>query len=107
MWNFEPRIGFAWNLFHSGNTVLHAGVGMFDVLPLPYAFRPQYCRHLRHSRSSAPIKTPKLGTGQADPNVSFNEQKIRNRYIQPNPKRADVYNWNVYVQQNLGAETSR
>lgn len=102
VWNFEPRIGLAWNIFGSGNTVLHAGVGMFDVLPLPYVFG-------LNTAATAPFqiigsdKHATLGTGQPDPNISFDRQKIRNRYIQPNPKRADVYNWNVYVQQNLGA----
>jgi hypothetical protein len=102
IWNFEPRIGFAWDMFKSGKTVLHAGVGMFDVLPLPYVFA-------LNTAATAPFQIigadsgAMLGTGVIDPNISFNEQKIRNRYISPNPKRADVYNWNVYVQQDLGA----
>ncbi len=100
LWDFEPRVGFAWNLFKS--TVLHAGIGMFDVLPLPYVFG-------LNTAATAPFqiigadKNASLGTGQADPNVSFDRQKVRNRYIQPDPKRADVYNWNVYLQQKLGA----
>ena len=36
--NFEPRIGLEWDPFHDGKTVLRAGFGMFDVLPLPYVF---------------------------------------------------------------------
>lgn len=102
LWDFEPRIGFAWDVFHTGKTVLHAGVGMFDVLPLPYVFG-------LNTAATAPFQIigadshATLGTGQADTNISFDRQKIRNRYIQPNPKRADVYNWNVYVQQNLGS----
>jgi len=101
VWNFEPRIGFAWNAFHNGKTVLHAGVGMFDVLPLPYVFG-------LNTAATAPFQIigadpgATLGTGQTDPNISFDRQKIRNRYIQPNPRRADVYNWNAYVQQDLG-----
>src|SRR2546425_938963 len=34
--NFEPRVGFSWDPFSSGKTEISAGVGMFDVLPLPY-----------------------------------------------------------------------
>src|SRR5207302_8517508 len=45
--------------------------------------------------------TATLGTGIADPNVNFNRQKIRNRYIQQDPKRAAVYNWSANVQQDL------
>src|SRR5439155_758340 len=42
-----------------------------------------------------------LGSG-VDPNISFNPNKIRNRYIDQNPKRADVLNWNVNVQRQFG-----
>ena len=35
--NFEPRIGFAWNP-GGGRTLVRAGFGLFDVLPLPYEF---------------------------------------------------------------------
>ncbi len=102
VWDFEPRTGMAWNIFGNNKTVLHAGVGMFDVLPLPYVFGLNTAATAPFQIIGADAKAI-LGTGQADPNVSFNRQKIRNRYIQPNPKRADVYNWNTYVQQDLGA----
>lgn len=102
VWNFEPRIGLAWNIFGKGKTVLHTGIGIFDVLPLPYVFG-------LNTAATAPFQIigfdrgATLGTGQADQNLSFDRQSIRNRYIQPNPKRADVFNWNFYVQRDLGA----
>src|SRR5207237_264707 len=36
--NFEPRVGFAWDPLTNGRTAVRGGVGMFDVLPLPYQF---------------------------------------------------------------------
>lgn len=99
--NFQPRLGFAWDPFGDGKTAVHAAFGMFDVLPLPYEFG-------LNTAATAPFQivgadpATTLGTGVADPNINFNRQKIRNRYIQPNPKRAAVYNWSANVQQDLG-----
>jgi Carboxypeptidase regulatory-like domain/TonB dependent receptor len=99
--DFEPRIGVAWDPTGSGKTAIHAAFGMFDVLPLPYEFA-------LNTAATAPFQivgadpATTLGTGVADPNISFNPQTIRNRYIQQNPKRAAVYNWNANVQRDFG-----
>ncbi len=45
-WNFEPRIGFAWNVFGNGKTALRGGFGAFADMPLEmqviiaYLFNP-------------------------------------------------------------------
>ena len=36
--NFEPRIGFSWDPFHTGRTAVRGAFGIFDVLPLTYEF---------------------------------------------------------------------
>ena len=97
--NFEPRIGLEWDPFKQGKTVVRAGFGMFDVLPLPYEFG-------LNTAATAPFQIigaapgATLGTG-INQNVNFNEQKIRNRFIDAFPKRAYVMNWNLNIQQQL------
>jgi hypothetical protein len=98
--DFEPRIGLEWDPFKNGKTAVRAGFGMFDVLPLPYEFG-------LNTAATAPFqiigsdKTATLGTGVADPNVSFDEQKIRNRFIDAYPRRPYVMNWNLNIQRQL------
>ena len=98
--NFEPRIGLAWDPRNNGKTAVRAGFGIFDVLPLPYEFG-------LNTAATAPFqiigadKGATLGTGVPDPNLNFNRQKIRNRFIDPNPHRAYVLNWNLNIQHEL------
>jgi hypothetical protein len=98
--NFEPRIGIEWDPLKDGKTVVRAGFGLFDVLPLPYVFG-------LNTAATAPFqiigadKTATLGTGAPDPNINFNRQAIRNRFIDAYPKRALVMNWNFNIQRQL------
>ena len=100
--NFEPRIGFAYDPFKDGKTAIRGAFGMFDVLPLPYEFG-------LNTAATAPFqiigkdKNAVLGTGAADPNVSFDPTAVRNRYVQQNPKRALVMNWNFNIQRQLAS----
>lgn len=99
--NFEPRLGFAYDPFGDGKTAIRGAFGVFDVLPLPYEYG-------LNTAATAPFqiigadRTAQLGTGTADPNISFDRQRIRNRYIDPKPRRAYVMNWNLNVQHEFG-----
>jgi hypothetical protein len=97
--NFQPRIGFSYDPFKDGKTAVRGGFAIFDVLPLPYEFG-------LNTAATAPFQivgfdsNATLGNG-IDPNIGFNPNKIRNRYIQQNPKRAYVLNWNFNIQREV------
>ena len=97
--DFEPRLGLEWDPFKNGKTSVRAGFGMFDVLPLPYEFG-------LNTAATAPFQIigaapgATLGSG-INNSVNFNEQKIRNRFIDAYPKRPYVMNWNANIQRQL------
>lgn len=115
--NFEPRIGFSWDPFKNGKTAVRGGFGIFDVLPLPYEFglntaatspfqiigqdKPGASSTAAKGNCAAdPCLGVTLGNG-IDNNVGFAPNGVRNRYVQQDPKRADVLNWNLNIQREI------
>jgi len=101
--NFEPRIGFSWDPFKTGRTALRGGFGMFDVLPLPYE-----TQNLTLFAAPFYLLGTTGGLSQGDfpgafkTKISASDPKsLRVNYIQPNPSRNYVMEWNLNVQRQV------
>jgi hypothetical protein len=108
--NFEPRIGFAWDPLHNGRLAVRGGIGLFDVLPLPYQFillttqaAPYFQYTQIKSSDSIPSNCPE-GAAFTFPVVNpclINPNKLRSTFIESNPKRSYVTQWNLNLQYQL------
>lgn len=101
--NFEPRIGFAWDVLHNGKMAVRGGIGLFDVLPLPYQFilmetqAAPFFQYASLRWQKNPPKFPVAPPAAFDPSNA----KLRSTYIESNPHRNYVTQWNLNVQYQL------
>ena len=100
--NFEPRIGFSWDPFHSGRTPVRGAFGIYDVLPLTYEFgnaaytAAPFFQLATISSGLPPGSFPATAFTLLAPN------QLRYQYIDSHPKRNYVMNWNFNIQQQFG-----
>jgi len=100
--NFEPRLGFAWNPRGNGKTVVRGGFGVFDVLPLPYQFTLAYPLAVPFYKTlNVEVLPPGSFPTGAFQLASTNSTNDHAAYVQFDPKRNYVMQWNLSVAQEL------
>ena len=106
--NFEPRVGFAWDPFGSGKTAVRGGFGIFDVLPLLYTTVTLNGRGAPFFEIGSATKLPQ-GSFPAGALTKITSNiastALEYGYVEHNPKRNYVMQWNLNVQREFAGFT--
>jgi Carboxypeptidase regulatory-like domain/TonB-dependent Receptor Plug Domain/TonB dependent receptor len=102
--NFEPRLGFAWDPLGNGKTLLRGGFGVFDVLPLPYEFSLTTAQAAPFAQQVFVVSIPP-GSFPTGAFQQFGGSSNANKggFIEHDPKRNYVMQWNVNVARELSS----
>jgi hypothetical protein len=101
--NFEPRVGFSWDPLHDGRASVRGAFGIYDVLPMPYLFELISLFSAPFLQQGTVTTANGLGAGSF-PNGGFpllTGNTLRYAYIDPNPRRNYVMQWNFSIQREF------
>ena len=107
--NFEPRVGFAWAPFGNGKTAVRGGFGMFDVLPMLYTTVTLNGRGAPFYELGSSTSAAQLAgnfPGGALPAIQASNPPLEYGFVEHNPKRNYVMQWNLNVQHEFAGLTA-
>jgi hypothetical protein len=107
--DFEPRVGFSWDPLGDGKTAVRSGFGIFDVQIFPANLRhtvdgtvPFY-QSVNGSNLAIGSFGPASSPNAAYRTLSASGTAQRAAFIEQNPKRNYVMQWNLNIQRSLPA----
>jgi len=103
--NFEPRIGLAWSPKGDGRDAIHAGFGIYDVLPLPYEFQNMETRAAPFYLLASNSKIP-AGSFYQGGLAQLTSDTLSVTWIDQKPKRDYVMQWNINIQHEFTSNLS-
>jgi outer membrane receptor protein involved in Fe transport len=98
--NLEPRVGFSWDPWGTGKTAVRGSFGMFDVLPLPYLFELNTLQSAPFYAQGSASKLP-VGSFPTGAVSLLSANNLRYGYIEHNPHRDYVMQWNFNIQREI------
>jgi Carboxypeptidase regulatory-like domain/TonB dependent receptor/TonB-dependent Receptor Plug Domain len=104
LYNFEPRVGFAWRPSTNSKTFLRAGFGIFDVLPLPYELRNITLNPIPFARQLSGVVLPGSFPTGAYQLLASSSTAFRASYVEHSPKRSYVMQWNLSMARQLSSD---
>jgi hypothetical protein len=100
--NFQPRVGFAWDMFHNQKTVLRGAYAYQVDEPITGVVTGL----ASNPPNALPISTAVPQTFAALPGFYVTPTSISPTFVSPNFKDANVQSWNLNIQQELSRSTS-
>jgi hypothetical protein len=101
--HFQPRVGFAWDVFHTGNTILRGGYAYQVDQPITGVVTGLNANPLLALPISVGAKTALTNLGASfDPKNAANISPL---VVNPDFQNADVQSWNLNIQQQVGRKT--
>jgi hypothetical protein len=98
-YNYEPRVGFTWDPYKDGKTIVRSGYAIMADQPVSNAVtglagNPPFATGVSYSSSTTPISVANIYTAAAGSSIAVNA-------IQPNFANAYTETYNFNIQQQL------